>query len=228
MTVLYVPKRRLVFGLLPVLLLGLFAAYSTLASQPLSGKLILVDAGHGGVDSGANQSGIQEKNINLAFALALKEALQRQGANVVLSRDQDMELSGQCDNPRVKGRYRRDLAARLEMVTESAADLFISIHANASPDTRRQGVDTYYNPKSASGKALAHSIQEELKKVTVASEKEAPGNYFVLRRNTVPAALIEVGYITHAAERNLLQSPEYRARLVEAIVKGICSFYQSL
>lgn len=228
MRMVYFGKRRLLLCLLPVIfLLGMYGAYATVSVKLLAGKIILVDAGHGGIDPGGNRPGIKEKDINLAVALKLKEVLNGYGAKVVLSREIDGDLSPQCDNEKIIGRYRRDLAARMEMVEESDADLFISIHANTNHNPRRRGAETFYYRKSETGKNLAEAIQDALSKIAPGAGQAAPGDFFILRRNTIPAVLVEVGYITNPEESQLLQSDQHQQKLAEAIAQGICSYHQS-
>ncbi|WP_285716051.1 N-acetylmuramoyl-L-alanine amidase [Pelosinus sp. IPA-1] len=126
---LYLGKRHFILFLLPVMLL-LSTLYANDATHKLSGKVIVVDAGHGGIDPGANRPGVLEKDINLSIALALKDVLNQNGAKVALSRQTDVELSPECDNEKVRGRYHRDLAARVEMAEESDADLFMKTFTN--------------------------------------------------------------------------------------------------
>lgn len=230
MRVLYMAKRHFLVLLLPTMFLLpafflLKAFYVLEDASSLTGKVIVVDAGHGGIDPGANRPGVAEKDINLAVALELKEILNQYGAKVVLSRQSDIELSPACDNEKVSGRYHRDLMARAEMAEESDADLFISIHANAVANASRHGAEVFYSAKSAAGKQLAVSVQTELCKVTQTSRIAKTADYFVLRRNKIPAALIEVGYITNIDERKLLQTPDYQKTLAEAIAKGINTYY---
>lgn len=118
--------------------------------------------------------------------------------------------------------------ARLEIVEESDADLFISIHANAVANTKRHGAEVFYSAKSEAGKVVADCIQAELCNVAGANRTAKTADYFVLRRNKIPAALIEVGYITNMQERQLLHTPEYQSRLAEAIARGIYSYYQQI
>ncbi len=224
-----ITKRRLFQCMLPVFLLcGLYGAYTVMSGNPLAGKVILIDAGHGGIDPGGNRPGIQEKDVNLAVALKLKEVLNNYGAKVVLTREADQDLSSECNNEKIIGRYRRDLAARLEMAEESDTDLFISIHANTNSNARRRGAETFYDRKSDRGKALASAIQTELSKVTPAAAQAAPANYFLLRRNKIPATLLEIGYITNPEDKRLLQSAEHQQKLAEAIARGISNYYQGL
>ena len=225
MKVLYIAKRRFILFILPTILLFSALYANNDVTARLSQKVIIVDAGHGGIDSGANRPGVLEKDINLAIALELKQILNHYGAKVVLSRQSDVELSSECDNERVKGRYHRDLAARVEMAEESDADLFISIHANAASKTSQRGTEVYYYAKSAISKDLSTAIQAQLQKITQNLSTIRSGDFFVLRRNKVPAVLIEVGYITNPEERTLLQSAEYQRKIAEAIGSAINSFY---
>jgi N-acetylmuramoyl-L-alanine amidase len=222
---LYIAKSQFILCLFfTMLVIGTLYAHDDVTHK-LSNKIIVVDAGHGGIDPGANRPGVLEKDINLAIALALKNVLNQYGAKVVLSRQTDIELSPECDNEKVRGRYHRDLAARVEMAEESDADLFISLHANAVSNTKRHGAEVFYYAKSESSKALSNAILAELGKVVTTTPTANPGDYFVLRRNKIPAALIEVGYITNIEERTLLQSPEHQQKLAEAIAKGIYNYY---
>lgn len=224
---LYIAKRQFFLCICLVstlLVIGTLYAHDDM-SHKLSSKIIVVDAGHGGIDTGAKRSDVFEKDINLAIALALKNVLNQYGAKVVLSRQTDIELSPECDSDKVRGRYHRDLAARVEMSEESDADLFISLHANAVSNTKQHGAEVFYYSKSDSSKALSNVIQAELSKVVTTAPTAKTANYFVLRRNKIPAALIEVGYITNIEERKLLQSPEHQQKLAEAIAKGIYNYY---
>jgi N-acetylmuramoyl-L-alanine amidase len=195
-----------------------------IAVNQLGGEIIVIDAGHGGIDSGANRPGVLEKDINLDIALQVRDILKDHNAKVILTRASDMELSGLCDNDHVRGRYHRDLNARIEMIEESDADLFISIHANASSRSNRRGAECYYSAKSQGGKLLAYAIQDQLSAIMPISQQAKPADFFVLRRNMVPAVLVEVGFITNGEERNLLQSSGYQRQVAQAIVDGISKF----
>ncbi len=225
MRIFFISRQHLVLGLIPALALLCLAGVFVFRGQTLTGKIIVVDAGHGGIDPGANRPGVLEKDINLAIALQMRDILQSRGAKVILTRDTDVELSDQCENEKVRGRYRRDLNARLQAIQESDADLFVSIHANANSSPKRRGIECFYAPKSAAGKSLAVSIQEQLRQVAQIEQEAEPADFFVLRRNKVPAVLVEVGFITNPEERKLLQSPDYQRKIAEGIVSGIASYY---
>ena len=158
MRMLYISKYYLLLGLLPVAGLIWALLPTALNIQSPAGKIIVIDAGHGGIDPGANRPGIQEKDINLAIALQLRDILKQQDVKVVMTRDADVELSDLCDNNKVQGRYHRDLSARLEMIQESDADLFVSIHTNASAKSKGKGISCYYAGKSEAVLKLAIAI----------------------------------------------------------------------
>lgn len=226
MKVFYIAKSYIVLLILPVLLMASTVIYAFNRDNKLDGKVIVIDAGHGGIDPGANRPGVLEKDINLSVALQLKGELNEYGAKVVLSRQLDTELSGECDNEKVKGRYHRDLMARVELAEESDADLFVSIHANAVKNTKRHGAEVFYCKNSDQGKMLADSVQVCLNEVAGVNRAAQDADYFVLRRNKIPTVLIEVGYITNSDERTLLQSPEYQLKIAKAIAKGVHIYYQ--
>ncbi|SHI66135.1 N-acetylmuramoyl-L-alanine amidase [Propionispora hippei DSM 15287] len=226
MKVFCIVKVHLIYYILLILLMvSSTYAFEEKNGNKLSNKVIVVDAGHGGIDSGATRPGVDEKDINLAVALQLKNILNQKGAKVIMSRQTDIELSNECDNEKVRGRYHRDLMARVEMVEESDADLFVSLHANAVRNDKKRGAEVFYYNKSEAGKTLANLIQTELCNVTGISCSVQNADYFVLRRNKIPAVLIELGYITNTEERQLLLAPDYQQKLARAIAEGICKFY---
>lgn len=224
MKIWFISSRYYFLGLVPLAVL-LAITLSTVIADSIPGKVIIIDAGHGGVDTGANRPGVVEKDINLAIALHVRDILQSQKIKVILTRETDRELSGLCEDDKVRGRYRRDLSARVEATKESAADLFVSIHANASSDAKRRGIECYYAAKSEESKKLAQSIEEQLGLIAPICQAAKPGDFFVLRRSRVPAVLIEVGFITNHEDRALLENQEYQGKLADTIVKGILQYY---
>lgn len=226
MKVIFLSKKNLFLAFIPLLLFT-FLVSNSMDDATLSGKVIIVDAGHGGVDTGANRPGILEKDINLAVAILVKNNLEHHHAKVILSRADDSDLSDDCDNQLIHGRWRRDLAARVELVEEHQADLFISIHANVSPSPKSQGAEVFYAAQSAQSQLLADQLQTTLNAFKKATKKAAKADYFVLRRNTVPAALIELGYLTNPQEKELLLDPHYQYELSDAIVQGILNYYMN-
>ncbi|HZG55576.1 N-acetylmuramoyl-L-alanine amidase CwlD [Paenibacillus sp.] len=193
---------------------------------PLSGKTIVLDAGHGGADGGAKSSaGLQEKEVTLEIVLYLRDYLQQAGASVVLTRDTDTDLASAA----TKGYSRRkteDLKARAALVRETRPDLFLSIHLNAIPQPQWYGPQTFYTLKHEDNAPIAWFIQEELRQNVVDTHRQAKRirNIYVLDRSEVPTALVEVGFLSNEAEAANLALPEYQKQLAAAIYRGVLRY----
>ena len=112
---------------------------------PLSGKIIIIDPGHGGIDGGAAFKGVIEKNVTLPISVKLRDYLQEQGALVLMTREDDADLADERAGT-VRERKRTDLVNRTKFINESQADMFISVHANAFPQSNSKGAQTFYSP----------------------------------------------------------------------------------
>lgn len=200
-----------------------FSAADAVRSRPLppldrlpnvSGQQILValDPGHGGRDPGAvGIGGLRETDIVLEVGLKVAQLLRQQGAQVVLTRQDDREI---------------DLEPRVLTANRANADVFVSIHANSislsRPDVN--GVETYFY-SSAAAEELASDLQESLLDATGFNNrgvKEA--RFYVLRRTNMPAALVEVGFVTGANDAPRLADPAFRNLLAQAITRGILQY----
>ena len=193
---------------------------------PLAGLRILVDPGHGGYDGGAKarDSGVPEKQLNLAVALQLEEALTARGATVIMTRRTDTDLTSE---PRPAGltKKRQDMQARIDLATANQVDMVISVHMNEYRSRAQSGPQVFYREGSDGGRLLAGCIQEALiTALQPAKERSAlPGDYFILQL-AVPSVLVECGFISNAAEEKLLLTPDYQARVAEAIAGGVVEF----
>lgn len=188
------------------------APRSQVPPGPLHGVHVVVDPGHGGHDRGACHlpSALIEKEINLDMALRLERALQAAGATVALTRRDDTFVP---------------LEDRARFANEQGADLFISLHVNRYPSSDCFGAQTFYLPGSEEGRALALLIQEELLKIYPPNYRQAlPGNYAVLRHTTMPAALVEIGFVTSPIDRALMARDDYREQVAAAIVAACIRF----
>jgi N-acetylmuramoyl-L-alanine amidase len=185
--------------------------------QWVTGKVIVLDPGHGGDDPGVVEGGIKEKDITLPIALKTKEVLEAQGARVFLTRDSDIDLGG---------KIAEELAKRVELVNQHNAQLYVSIHANRL-DCKCWGAQTFYQRGGTpQGKALAFAIQNQLRKWTPTTRTALQANYFVLRTSPVPAALVEVGFLSNAREAANLRDPAYQGLVANAIALGIADYFQ--
>ncbi|MGY4764841.1 N-acetylmuramoyl-L-alanine amidase CwlD [Paenibacillus caseinilyticus] len=223
-------------GLLVALMLFLFTYELpstktwTYWTMPLSGKVIALDAGHGGPDGGASsKDGLVEKDVNLAITKYLRDYLQQAGALVVMTREDDRDLA----DPSTKGYSRRkteDLHKRAEFVVKQKSDLLISIHMNSIPSARWSGAQTFYHPEGA-GKEnarLASLIQDEIIKNmenTDRAAKPADKDIFLLKAMQIPSALVEVGFLSNPGEAALLRSTSYQKKIAASIYQGILRYY---
>ena len=171
---------------------------------------IIIDPGHGGHDPGTiGIGGIQEKDIILPISLDVAEILRKQDIEVILTRDSDNFIS---------------LQGRTDMANDLDADLFVSIHANAinlsRPDVN--GLETYYYQ---SGRRLAEVIHWSiLNGVKIDNRNIRRARFYVLRHSTMPAVLVEVGFLTGAVDSSNLKDPDYRRQMAEAIARGIVEY----
>ncbi|KZE72189.1 N-acetylmuramoyl-L-alanine amidase [Paenibacillus elgii] len=197
-------------------------------TMPLSGKIIALDAGHGGPDGGArSKDGLEEKDVNLAIALHLRDYLQQSGALVVMTREDDRDLA----SPGTKGYSKRkteDLLKRAEFVSKQKSNLFVSIHLNSIPSPRWSGAQTFFYPNHADNATLATLIQEEMKrnlKNTDRVAKQADKEIYLLKAMTIPSALVEVGFLSNPGEAQLLRDPTYQKKIATSIYQGILRYY---
>ncbi len=189
------------------------------AEGALAGRVILVDAGHGGRDGGARarDSGTWEKEINLQTALALRDALEEAGARVILTRDADRQYS---DNKR------EDLTARLGLARENGAEMVISIHMNEYRSRRESGPQVFYRAGQEESRLLAGALQSSLIRALAPKKERAAmaGDYFILSLD-VPSVLVECGFLSNPEEEKLLLTASYRRKIAEAIRDGVIEYF---
>ncbi|PKR83160.1 N-acetylmuramoyl-L-alanine amidase CwlD [Heyndrickxia camelliae] len=193
---------------------------------PLSGKIIYLDPGHGGPDGGAGDEDALEKEIALKISLKLRDFLQEQGALVLMTRETDKDLAGSD----VRGYSRRkveDLKKRLELINKSDADLYISIHLNSIPSPRWSGAQTFYSPHLIENKRIAKFIQDELIKNLGNTDRQAKmlQNVYIVKNSKKPGALVEVGFLSNAQERQNLKSNQYQEKVSASIYNGIMRYF---
>ena len=198
--------------------------------MPITNKTIVLDAGHGGIDSGTSSDDktIFEKDINLAITLKLKELIESSGALVILTRDDDSSLYEESENKTTRQKYNENLKNRKKIVDESNADMFISIHLNYFTQSKYYGAQTFYPEGDTDGKALANCIQDELKRVVDNDNDRVikPRNdLYLLKDCKIPSALIECGFLSNEKEAKLLNDEEYQEKIAWAIYAGIQKYF---
>ncbi len=178
-------------------------------------QLVMIDAGHGGVDVGATRNGNHEKDITLPMSFQLGRVLQQMGYAVAYTRTEDVEI---------------DLEPRVKMAENANASVFVSIHVNAldASSSEVNGVETYHAPGSSLGNSLATLVHQQIIAGTGANDRGVrSARFYVVTKTSMPAILVETGFITNPSESSKLLNPNYQGRMVEAIARGVDQFLRS-
>ena len=191
--------------------------------EDVSGHTIVLDAGHGGSDTGAvGPSGVTEASVTLAVTQDLRDILQNAGARVVMTRDTDVDVYGPNASAHDELQARVDVGARVP-----SAEVFLSIHCNAFSNPGAHGMETYYYPGSSAGARFATILNEELEKAGGRTNRGVKSaNFYVIHHSPMPASLVELAFITNPTEENLLSDEDYQKNLAMALAKGIARFFR--
>lgn len=186
---------------------------------------ILIDAGHGGEDGGAEGAdGTLEKDINLAIARPLGDILQIMGYTVSYTRTTDTMVNAVGST--LRERKVSDIKNRLSMIEQ--ADMTVSIHQNKFPQTQYSGAQVFYGTGSAESQVLAAAIRTSvlslLQPENTRELKKGDDSVYLLKHATHPLALVECGFLSNETEREKLKLPEYQRRMAFAIAGGIFEF----
>ncbi len=176
---------------------------------------VYLDPGHGGTDEGCARGGVLEKDLNLAIALLVRDQLKEKGYQVILSRETDTYVAKE---------------ARVEEANRSGADIYISIHQNATEEGAGvNGMEVWYTADDdrAGSRRLAQLIRQQTLKSTEAAERElrSDADFYVTKNTSMPACLIETGFLSNKAERRKLSLANYRQRIADGIVQGISYYF---
>lgn len=189
-------------------------------------KVIVIDAGHGGADPGMiGIGGLEEKGINLAVSMKLKEALENQGFTVVMTRQEDKGLYEEG----TRNKKVQDMQNRIEIMEKAKPILAVSIHQNSYTEESVKGPQVFYYETSAEGQKLAVNIQSALNtELSTERPRKEKGNtsYFLLKKSPCVLNIVECGFLTNKKEAELLQTEEYQQKIVGAVVKGIVQYME--
>jgi len=177
----------------------------------LCDKLIMIDPGHGGKDSGARGQKLLEKDVNLDVAMRIAQRLTAQYCTAILTRDSDVFVG---------------LFDRAKFARQLGVDAFVSIHCNAmpQPDTNWGTETYYYTPQS---NMLAVILQQQLLEALGRKDNGVrQARFVVIRENEIPSVLLELMYLNYQQEEQLLAKPEVRAAAAEAVVRGLRQYFE--
>ena len=181
----------------------------TPSKHNLSGKFIVIDPGHGGSDPGATRNNIQEKQLTIDISKKIAKKLEEQGAKVYMTRYDDTFVS---------------LSDRVDVTNNKKPDLFVSVHINACENEEINGIETHYwkDDSLDFAKAVHKSI---MSKIDGNNRGVIKSRFYVIRHTTIPAILLELGFISNPDERNELLSEERQEKSAEAVCEGIINYF---
>ena len=190
-------------------------------------RTVVIDAGHGGRDPGkVGVDGCLEKDLNLEIARKIKEILEQQDVEVIMTRETDTGLyEEQTSNKKAQ-----DMRNRCDLINRTAPDCAVSIHQNSYHEEYVDGAQVFYCSGSEEGKKLAEALQAEL--VSYADpenhrQAKANDSYYLLKETEVPAAIVECGFLSNWEEAAKLQDDGYQSRIAWAVSMGILEYARS-
>lgn len=183
-------------------------------NEPLFGKKLVIDPGHGGEDIGhkGNLLGLLEKNIALKLSLKLKRELEDLGATIHLTREKDEKVL---------------VMERLDKANNIYPDFFISLHVDYYPNSNMKGSEIFYFRDDIESKTLGNLILKKLKENQIPTRAIREGNYYIFRGIKVSSLMIELGYLSNDKEEANFQDEDYMDRMVKGIKEGILAYYEN-
>ncbi|MFW6029524.1 MAG: N-acetylmuramoyl-L-alanine amidase [Halanaerobiales bacterium] len=179
---------------------------------------VVIDAGHGSIDTGTSHGNVLEKEINLEIAKRLAKELKKYNIKAILTRTEDKLYMDSRS---------KDIIRRPQIANEANADLFISLHANNYSNSQPRGSQIFYKKNCEESSILAEIIKEELINIRDANNRSNQmGDFLVLNMLKCPGVLIEVGFLSNAEDRQKLKDSNYQNKISKAIRKGIIKYFQ--
>ena len=195
---------------------------------PVTNKVIVIDAGHGVPDEGAESSnGISEAQTNLNIAIKLQNLLEQSGATVILTRSDENAIYD-IDSKTLKEKKISDLKNRVKIGNESSADLFVSIHLNKIPQQQYSGWQTFYKSGDEKSIKLAKSIQNSLNQSMQKENNRVAmklDTVYIIKKVEIPITIVECGFLSNPEEEKNLLDDAYQNRLAWGIYTGIIDYF---
>lgn len=189
-------------------------------------KIVVIDPGHGGFDPGkVGVNDVLEKDINLSISQKLKEKLEAEGIEVLMTRSEDCGLYSSTDS----NKKRTDMQKRVEIINTSNATIAVSIHQNSFSQESSKGAQVFYHESSEKGKMLGETLQEVIKsEIADGNHRVAKSNdsYYMLRKTQCPLVIVECGFLSNYEEAKLLTEDEYQDKMATAILDGIKKYLE--
>ena len=201
------------------------------STVPVSNRIIVLDAGHGKPDEGAEgNNGTTEEKANLSITLKLQKLLEESGATVILTRSDENGIYDQ-NSITIREMKVSDIKNRVKIGNDSSADILVSIHLNKGDNSSYNGFQTFYKKDDEQGKRLASDIQASLKDTIKTENKreahEISGIYLV-DNVEIPSTIVECGFLSNPQEEEKLLTDEYQNQLAWGIYIGIINYFNEV
>ena len=197
-------------------------------ATPVSGKTVVLDAGHGVPDEGAQSSnGTTEAETNLKITLKVQNLLEQSGCNVILTRSDENAIYD-LDSQTLKQKKISDIHNRVKIGNESSADIFVSIHLNKIPQQQYYGWQCFYKPNDENSIKLAKLLQENLNKSIQKENKRVAmklDTVYIMKHVEIPISIVECGFLSNPEEEKLLLQDDYQNKLAWGIYNGIMDYF---
>ena len=196
---------------------------------PVTNKVIILDAGHGTPDEGAeSSSGTLEAPINLQITFKIQKLLESSGATVILTRSDDNSIC-EIDAETIREKKISDVHQRVKIGNNSSADVFVSIHLNKISESQYSGWQTFYKNSDENSKKLATSIQNSLNSTISNNYDRIPhtiSNVYIMKNVEIPITIVECGFLSNKEDEARLKTDEYQEQLAWGIYNGIMDYFE--
>ncbi len=218
------------FSMLILNVYFLKTTHQTMSSKGQYFPNIIIDAGHGGIDSGAvGVDNVLEKDINLSIALKLKELFDATGFSATMTREIDESIHSK-DSGSIRAKKVSDLKNRLTLANSDENNLLISIHQNKFEDSQYKGAQVFYSTNNPKSQELAQSMRASivglLQKDNAREIKPSPKGVFLLNKATVPAVIVECGFLSNGDDVKNLLDNTYQEKMAFSIYCGFLDFWR--
>lgn len=201
---------------------------SAIQSSSENTPVIILDAGHGGIDGGAVAAdGTAEKNLNLDIVLKMQTYLEKLGYKIILTRSEDISIHS-SDAQTTREKKVSDLHNRLDIIKSNPDSVFVSVHQNYYTQSKYSGTQVFYSVNNPQSEKLAlciqNSVVSSLQPDNTRKIKPSGNSIFLLSNSDVPSVLVECGFLSNSAETEKLKNENYRMQMAEYICKGIIDY----
>ena len=236
---MFILDRKRLSVIILVVLFGIFTfLYRTeeqkieedkyVTALPVSSKVVVLDAGHGIPDEGAeSSSGTTEAQINLKITLKVQQLLEQSGCTVILTRSDENGIYS-LDADTLREKKISDIHNRVKIGNSSSADIFVSIHLNKIPEKQYYGWQCFYQSQSEQSQILAKTLQSSLNDAIQKENKRVAmklDNVYIVKHVEIPLSIVECGFLSNEEEEKQLLDDSYQDRLAWGIYNGIVNYF---